>query len=137
MTKLTAQEWGLYVGNIVLVDVAKMFKSFSTFAPQRFTLKGCNSGKLFVFGDQNGLSGDFEVDTEHCKLMLRDLSQMTEDEHKEFHLLFDEHIDSIIIKNEKEEMWFDTPELTDWITRKGFAIRGEFERGVAVREGGQ
>lgn len=145
--------WSLYKGNTVLVDVAKMFKSFSNFQPQKFILKGCNSEKLFVYSNQGGLSGNFEVDANICKLILRSSDQITEIERKRIHEMMNDFAiveESIVIKKinnvvvvsfryvDQNDRVISTRyvpiEITDYLTEQGISLRGEIENGTAINE---
>lgn len=132
MSNLTAQEWGLYIGQKVICDNKK------------FVIKGIKELNHICLYDEFGIA----VKSEDCKPILRSLDQMTDEEKNLLSSLIekDRHLfDCVVIVGNIISCKYDfglcgvahepaTIKIIDWLTQKGFAIRNEFERGIAIKE---
>lgn len=119
--------WGLYIGQRVVRN------------GEVFELIGVSDKVLYIkdFCDEYG------VTLRSCKPILRSLNQITDEEKIEFGELF---LDGACLEHITVENYFVTLfiypysyndsdiRMIDWLTAKGFSIRGEFENGLAIKE---
>lgn len=122
--------WGLYIGQKVCCQKKQDVILGLTTTTSNQVLLHC----------QNNIYNTSFLD---CQPILRSLDQMTDDEKEEFSKVFldDEYLEHITVDNYFVTLNVSPYSYTDsnirvidWLTEKGFAIRGEFERGVAVKE---
>jgi hypothetical protein len=137
MSKLTAFEWGLYIGNAVEHQGGFMF-----------ILHGID-----IFLDHiellsyNVLMNKQKYEESDCKPILRSLDQMTDEERAyitskyfygyEFYVqyVFLDEMNNLAVRlSDDSKYYMCHVDFIDWLTEKGFAIRNEFERGVAVED---
>lgn len=123
MSELKSKEWGLYKGQKIAVSINAVF--FDDVKPDTFIMKGFDEGLILKCEERI-----MEIESKYCKPILRGLNQMTEEEKNEFECLVSETAKYIYVQGNK----ITNPLITDWLTQKGFAIRQEFERGVAIKE---
>lgn len=96
------------------------------------------------------MDNGYHVNPDTCNPVLRDINDTTAEDLAEFVRLFSKEgetflegfrLEGDIIKYKFNDgpnggSWqIATISMLDWFTDKGFAIRQEFERGVAVKEG--
>jgi len=135
-TKLTAQDWGLMIGQqVICEDIMFVLDSVH-----------CQYGDLEL-----GDGSDNRFDAVFCKPILRELDQMTDGEKKEYGKKFlANYTDLLCISYDddglmQEDCLFDDsypgnfpirePEKFDWLTQKGFDVRGWVDAGLAVKKG--
>lgn len=132
---MKAKDWNLYIGQDVQIEnVGRLTLSHATDA---------GTGTCLFF-----TNGDGYVADERCKIILRSVDKMTLAERRDIsEICFPDEkhifIDAIIIDGNNmlaaitlsgDKYYMPHINLIDWLTAKGFAIRGEFERGVAIKE---
>lgn len=117
MTKPTFKEWGLYLGQKAVVCAPDDNRPCQKYDSSRklITIGGVRNTGFFWTEIYDSDNESWHL-ANNVKPVLRALTQMTQEE-----------------KNEVAEFFLET-KCVDWLTQKGFAMRKEFERGVAVME---
>ena len=136
--ELSAQDWGLMIGREL------HSKENGCDILEGVTI---NAHKQIMLHCKNGL---YNTEFIECKPFLRTLDQMTEDEKREYKESF-YHTEATLLQLsydsdgliQEDCLFYSThpghfpirePQKFDWLTRKGFDIRGWIEAGLAVKK---
>lgn len=119
-TKLTTQDWALCIGHKLIID-----------GGDSYIIEEVGRGHLHLKGLNN-----MKVVPTFCKPILRTLDQMTEEEKNEFEkecVKISSLNESYYITFYGDIIYYSVHQI-DWLTRKGFDIRGWIEAGLAIKE---